>query len=126
MYVEGAFAIPTTGSENEVWRMFHLNLSNQPNIPDVFFMAFRYVGPNGAQGVVTYYVDNISWGRTDLPTITPNVTSLVDSLAVLCRKATAIDEAQREKVQSTKVMENGVLYLMYKGRKYNVQGTRVR
>ncbi|MBR4263913.1 MAG: hypothetical protein IKQ48_04985 [Paludibacteraceae bacterium] len=47
-------------------------------------------------------------------------------MAVLCRKATAIDEAQREKVQSTKVMENGVLYLMYKGRKYNVQGTRVR
>ena len=25
-------------------------------------MAFRYTGPNGAAGAVTYYVDDVTWG----------------------------------------------------------------
>ena len=50
-------------------------------MPDVFYMAFRYAGPNGGKGVVTYYVDNVSWGRSDLPTITPSEPYLIDSLA---------------------------------------------
>ena len=79
----GSFAIPATGDENEVWRTFHLNLNNQTDIADVFFMAFRYAGTNGGDGVVTYYVDNITWGRSDLPTITPSVKSIVDSMAVV-------------------------------------------
>ncbi len=37
-----------------------------------------------------------------------------------------IDEVPSDQVQSTKVIENGVLYLMYKGTKYNVQGAEVR
>ena len=204
--LSGSFAIPATGDENEEWRTFHLNLNNQPNIPDVFFMAFRYAGPNGGMGVVTYYVDNVSWGRTDLPTITPSVTMLIDSLAVvnvsreigtititgenltedislevggnrytdfslskstlpkeggevtvtfesdlegvhdayvhlsskgaadvfipmavLC-KATAqgIENVQRTDVQCTKVLKDGKLYLMYKGRMYDVLGARVK
>jgi len=35
------------------------------------------------------------------------------------------EQVQSDKVQSTKVMENGVLYLLYKGTKYNVQGQKV-
>ena len=38
---------------------------------------------------------------------------------------TGIDKVQRDKVQCTMVIENGVLYLMYKGTKYNVQGKRI-
>lgn len=79
----GSFAIPTTSSENEKWYTFHLNLTNQEYIADAFCIAFRYAGPNGGQGAVTYFVDNVSWGRTDLPTITPNVTMIIDSLAVV-------------------------------------------
>ena len=41
-------------------------------------------------------------------------------------KETGIDHVQSDKVQCTKVMENGVLYLMYKGTKYNVQGKAVK
>ena len=36
--------------------------------------------------------------------------------------ATGIEDVQGDNVQCTKVIENGVLYLMYNGTKYNVQG----
>ena len=39
--------------------------------------------------------------------------------------ATGVEQVPSNQVQSTKVIENGVLYIMYNGTKYNVQGTRV-
>ena len=39
---------------------------------------------------------------------------------------TGVDNVQSDNVQSTKVMENGVLYIMYNGTKYNVQGKMVK
>ena len=41
-------------------------------------------------------------------------------------EATAIDNVQTPKVQCTKLIENGVLYLIFNGTKYNVQGSRVK
>ena len=38
---------------------------------------------------------------------------------------TAVENVQGDNVQSTKVIENGQLYLMYKGTMYNVQGMKV-
>ncbi len=40
--------------------------------------------------------------------------------------ATGIGEVQGNKLQSTKVIENGQLYIMYNGTKYNVQGQVVK
>lgn len=40
--------------------------------------------------------------------------------------ATGVDKVQSDQVQCTKVFENGVLYLMYNGTKYNIQGHRVQ
>lgn len=40
--------------------------------------------------------------------------------------ATDVEEVQGNNVPCTKVIENGVLYLKYKGTKYNVQGMRVK
>ena len=37
-----------------------------------------------------------------------------------------MDEVQSDDVQCTKVIENGVLYLKYKGTMYNIQGKRIR
>ena len=37
-----------------------------------------------------------------------------------------VDKVQSDQVQCTKVFENGVLYLMYNGTKYNIQGQRVQ
>lgn len=39
---------------------------------------------------------------------------------------TGVEDVQGNKVQCKKVMENGVLYLMYQGAKYNVQGQRMK
>lgn len=41
-------------------------------------------------------------------------------------QTTGVENVQGDKVQGTKVIENGVLYLMYKGTKYDVQGRRIR
>ena len=38
---------------------------------------------------------------------------------------TSVVNVQEDKVQVTKVIENGQLYILYKGAKYNVQGVRV-
>ena len=38
----------------------------------------------------------------------------------------AIDQVQNNKVQGTKVIRNGMLYLMYNGTMYNVQGAEVK
>lgn len=40
--------------------------------------------------------------------------------------ATGVDKVQSDQVQCIKVIENGVLYLMYNGTKYNIQGHRVQ
>ena len=40
--------------------------------------------------------------------------------------ATGVENVQGDKVQCTKVIENGVLYLIYDGTKYNVQGQMVK
>lgn len=40
-------------------------------------------------------------------------------------EATGVENVQTNKVQGTKVIENGILHLMYNGTKYNVQGGRV-
>lgn len=75
-----SFDIPSTSDMNESWRTFFLDLAPfSENIPDVFFMAFRFVGPNGNEGAVTYYLDNVSWGRTDLPTISVDVPQIAET-----------------------------------------------
>ena len=54
-------------------------------------------------------------------------TKTVSSAATVTISGTSdVENVQRDNVQCTKVIENGVLYLKYKGTKYNVQGTEVR
>ena len=77
-----SFVFPTTGDENNEWRTFFLNLEPYAEtIADVFHIAFRYTSPNGGAGAVTYYIDNVSWGRTDLPEIRVKPTYIIDSTA---------------------------------------------
>lgn len=81
--LSASFAIPATGDENLTWRTFFLDLAPYAEtMADVFFMAFRYVGPNGSDGAVTYYIDDVSWGRTDLPVISVDVTQIVEEAII--------------------------------------------
>lgn len=75
-----SFGIPATSEDNEQWRTFFLDLAPfEETMADVFFMAFRFVGPNGNEGAITYYIDDVSWGRTDLPTISVDVVQIVET-----------------------------------------------
>ena len=60
--------IPSIPDQNGEWSEIHLNLEGQ-SINDVFFMAFKYTGKWGNENGVIYYIDDVSWGRTDLPEI---------------------------------------------------------
>lgn len=63
-------SFPSVDEDNNIWWTYFLNLEPYAEtMADVFHIAFRYVGANGGAGAVTYYIDNVSWGRTDLPEI---------------------------------------------------------
>ena len=82
-----SFNIPHTGDENNQWVTFQLDLKPyEETMAEVFHIAFRYLGPDGDDGAVVYYVDNVSWGRTDLPQITVLPTMLMDSTATVGKK----------------------------------------
>lgn len=68
--------IPATNDLNGEWREFHLDLTGQ-NITDVFFMAFRFAGYSGNAHSVIYYIDDVSWGRTDVPMLSADSVSVV-------------------------------------------------
>lgn len=67
--------IPATPDQNGEWNEIHVNLEGQ-NINDVFFMAFRYTGRWGNENAVAYYLDDIGWGRTDLPEMSSDSTQV--------------------------------------------------
>lgn len=67
--------IPSIPDQNGEWSEIHLNLEGQ-NINDVFFMAFKYTGKWGNENGVTYYIDDVGWGRTDLPEIKSDSTQV--------------------------------------------------
>lgn len=52
--------------------------------------------------------------------------NLVVTATAVTEETTGVEQVPGDKVQSTKVIENGVLYLMYEGTKYDVQGNRVK
>ncbi len=78
-----SFDIPRSSDRSEVWSTFYLDLAPySETVADVFHMAFRFVGPNGNEGVVTYYLDDISWGRTDLPLISVDIAQISETAIV--------------------------------------------
>ena len=72
--VEG-FAMPNTEDQSGEWQEYHIDLTGQ-NIADVFFMGFRFKSTRGRTNSATYYIDDVSYGRTDLAVIRPSLTQL--------------------------------------------------
>ncbi len=68
--------MPNIPDQNGEWIDYHVDLTGQ-DIADVFFMAFRYDGKIGDDNSVVYYIDDVSWGRTDLPVITADSMQVV-------------------------------------------------
>ncbi|MBO4250641.1 MAG: leucine-rich repeat protein [Paludibacteraceae bacterium] len=84
---------------------------------DKGFGLYLYSLPQGAYTITIEAKDN-----ADQTIGAPKTTAVQTVIDII----TGIDNVQRDNVQCTKVMENGVLYLMYKGTKYNVQGAEVK
>ena len=72
--------IPTTSDESDTWCKNQINFTNL-DLDDVFFIGFRYSGTGGSNNSATYYIDNVSWGRTDIPVITPEVQVFTATVA---------------------------------------------
>lgn len=73
--VEG-FTMPNTEDQSGEWQEYHIDLTGQ-NIADVFFMGFRFKSTRGRTNSATYYIDDVSYGRTDLAVIQPSLRQLV-------------------------------------------------
>lgn len=64
----GGFKIPNTKDESGDWNEYHVNLEGL-ELNDVFFVGFGFKSMRGMSNSATYYIDDISYGRTDLPMI---------------------------------------------------------
>lgn len=69
--------MPATSDQAGDWLDFQVNLTGQEYIPDVFYMAFRFTGYSGSNGAATYLIDDVSWGREDLPLITADSVHII-------------------------------------------------
>ena len=67
--------IPTLPDQNGEWNELHVNLEGQ-DITDAFCIGFKYDGIIGEENAVVYYIDDVSWGRTDLAAITTDSTEV--------------------------------------------------
>lgn len=67
--------MPNIPDLNNEWQEYHLNLEGQ-DLADVFFIGFRFKSQLGRENSATYYIDDVTYGRDDLPMITPSVTQL--------------------------------------------------
>lgn len=67
MYVEPiqGLEIPVTSDYNNKWVDFVMDLSSQ-QLSDVFFIGFRFTSTRGCDNSAIYYVDDVTWGRTDV------------------------------------------------------------
>ena len=103
-----SFSIPKTSDENLTWVPFILDLTPYAEtIADVFYRAFKYVGPNGADGAVTYYIDDVTWG---------------------VYASTALENPmsnQQSAISCQKLIRNGELLIIRDGKTFNALGAEV-
>lgn len=80
-FLEG-IQVPATADENEDWKEVHMDLSKLgKDLPNVFRIGVAFAGTRGRNSSVTYYLDDVAFGRTNIPTIEPS-TSEVAFVAV--------------------------------------------
>jgi len=94
------------------------DLTSLENSDAMFGGCFALVGGNGTTYDTSLPKDK-TYARPDDPD-----NGKPGYFTVKCSEG--VEQVQRDKVQGTKVIEDGVLYIKYNGTKYNVQGTEVK
>ena len=69
------FQMPCTQDESGEWFEYHIDLDGQ-SLADKFFMAFRFTCERGRTSSATYYIDDVTYGRTDIPLMRLSANSL--------------------------------------------------
>ncbi len=64
----GNLGLPCTSDHNKEWVDLMLDLEDL-DLADTFFIGFLYTAERGTENTTVYYVDDVTWGRTDLPQI---------------------------------------------------------
>ena len=74
MYVQpiNGLNIPASPNKNEEWVPYTIDLKGL-DLADVFFIGFRFNSSRGAESTTSYYIDDFSWGQTNVPLIRPNI-----------------------------------------------------
>jgi len=82
---------------------------------------------SGVEGVGFYKInsDNLAAHKAYVR-YDGDLSSAPKRMRFVFETATGVEQVSNNQVQRTKVVENGVLYIMYKGTKYNVQGQIVK
>lgn len=74
MYVQpiDGLNIPASPDKNEEWVPYTIDLKGL-DLADVFFIGFRFHSNRGTESTTSYYIDDFSWGQTNVPLIRPNI-----------------------------------------------------
>lgn len=76
LFMQELNVVPNVKDQAGEWKGVRLDLSpSNMNIADVFYIAFKFTSTSDREHAKTYYVDDFSWGRSDLPAISPNTTA---------------------------------------------------
>ena len=132
--VEGV-EMPSTPDQNGEWIDYHVDLSNL-DLGEVSHMGFFFAGLRGTVSSTMYFIDDVSFGRTDLPVMTvskqdvtlsftPNVPTVSEEVTIEGKNLTEpikLSTGGRDKASfelSTPVLpkEGGKFYVKFKGEK---------
>lgn len=74
MYVQpiDGLNIPASPDKNEEWVPYTIDLKGL-DLADTFFIGFRFHSNRGTESTTSYYIDDFSWGQTNVPLIRPNI-----------------------------------------------------
>lgn len=91
MYVQpiDGLNIPASPDKNEEWVPYTIDLKDL-DLADTFFIGFRFHSNRGTESTTSYYIDDFSWGQTNVPLIRPNIHE-GSFKAIAGKKATSPD-----------------------------------
>jgi hypothetical protein len=67
--------IPASSDYNNQWTDYVVDFSDQ-DIADVFYVGFRFTSSRGVDNSAIYYIDDVSWGRSNVAQIKPDETTV--------------------------------------------------
>ncbi len=99
--------MPATEDQAGDWLDFQVNLAGQENIADAFFMAFRFTGYSGNNGAATYLIDDVSWGRDDLPLLSADSAHIIATTGLNEKKIFAVTVQGKNLTEAISVSVTG-------------------